>query len=444
MPNVITLTAIQGKLQGKKYIFDSRTTCIIGRSEDCQIMLPNDEEHRGISRYHCLLDINPPSICIRDFGSLNGTLVNGQNIGQRLPGQTPAEGAKLDLPTCDLQTGNQIQLSNTIFQVEIEVEEAPVFSQPAPENLSEIVAQLIDSAMNGERDLSTIKGYRILKTIGTGGFGEVFLAEHLESHQLVALKVMLPKVAANERAVQMFLREINITKSLDHPNLVQLIDYGHADGTFFMTMEYCEGGSAIDLMKQYGGKLPVDLAVDLILQVLDGLECAHQADISTQLDEETVSARGLVHRDLKPENILLKTEAGRLVAKVADFGLAKAFDLAGLSGMTMSGSAMGTPLFMCRQQILDFKYSKPEIDIWAAAASLYFLLTGEIIREFTRGQDPFVAILQNPPVPIRQRDPQIPQALAEAIDLALIDNPELHFKTVNRFREALQAAMKQK
>lgn len=443
MPDVITLTAIQGALQGKKYIFDSRTTCLVGRSEDCQITIPDDEEHRGISRYHCLLDINPPSICIRDFGSLNGTLVDGQNIGQRLPGQTPEEGAKLDLPEYDLHTGNQIQLCNTAFEVEIEVNEVPVFSQSAPANLSEIVVKLIAAAMNGERDLAAIKGYRLLKTIGVGGCGEVFLAEHLESHQLVALKVMLPKVAATERAVQMFLREINISRLLDHPNLVQLRDYGHADGTFFMTMEYCEAGSAIDLMKQYGGKLPVDLAVDLIVQVLTGLEYAHQLDISTQIGEETIFARGLVHRDLKPQNILLKAEGERLVAKVADFGLAKAFDLAGLSGMTMSGNAMGTPLFMCRQQILDFKYSKPEIDVWAAAASLYFLLTGEISREFARGEDPFVAVLKNPPVPIRQRDPQIPPALAETLDLALIDNPELHFKTASRLREALQAAMRQ-
>ena len=444
MLNVITLTVIQGKLQGKKYTFDSRTVCIVGRSEDCQIILPDDEEHRTISRYHCLLDINPPAIRIRDFGSLNGTAIDGQNIGQRLPGQTPAEGAKLDLPEYDLHTGSQIQLSDTIFQIEIEVEEAPVFSQPAPENLNDIVVQLIAEAMKGDQNLSAIKGYRLLKTIGVGGFGEVFLAENQESHQLVALKVMLPKVAATERAVQMFSREINISRSLNHPNLVQLLDHGHDDGTFFMTMEYCEEGSVASLMKQYGGKLPVDLAVDLIVQVLDGLEYAHQVDITTQVGEDTIVARGLVHRDLKPENILLKAEGERLVAKVADFGLAKAFDLAGLSGMTMSGNAMGTPLFICRQQLLDFKYSKPEIDVWAAAASLYFMLTCEIVREFPRGQDPLVAILQNAPVPILQRDPNIPLALAETIDLALIDNPGLHFKTASRFREALKAAMASK
>lgn len=109
MPTKITLTVTQGKLPGRQYIFDSRTTCIIGRSADCNPQLPDDEDHRTISRYHCLLDINPPDIRIRDFGSKNGTYVNGKKIGQRESHQTPQEGAKLKFPEYDLLSGDEVK-----------------------------------------------------------------------------------------------------------------------------------------------------------------------------------------------------------------------------------------------------------------------------------------------------------------------------------------------
>ncbi|MEH1884351.1 FHA domain-containing protein [Nostoc sp.] len=80
MPDKIILTVIQGQLLGQQYIFDYRTSCIIGRSPDCNPQLPDDSHHLGISRYHCLLDINPPDIRVRDFGSKNGTYINGKNI----------------------------------------------------------------------------------------------------------------------------------------------------------------------------------------------------------------------------------------------------------------------------------------------------------------------------------------------------------------------------
>ena len=100
----VTLTIITGKLKGQEYQFRDRTTCIIGRATDCYLQLPDDREHRNISRYHCFLDINPPDIRIRDFGSLNGTYVNNQNIGQRKAYQTAAEAARLNLPEYDLMS----------------------------------------------------------------------------------------------------------------------------------------------------------------------------------------------------------------------------------------------------------------------------------------------------------------------------------------------------
>jgi eukaryotic-like serine/threonine-protein kinase len=124
---------------------------------------------------------------------------------------------------------------------------------------------------------------------------------------------------------------------------------------------------------------------------------------------------------------------------VGDYGLAKAFDLAGLSGQTLTGSKAGTPAFMPRQQVLNFKYAQPEVDVWAAAASLYNMLTGQIPRNLEG--DPLLAVLKYDAIPIRQRDRNIPKPLAEVIDLALRDNPEIHFKSIDKFKKALLAAM---
>ncbi len=145
----ITLTIVKGDLKGQTFEFRDRDTCIIGRSDECNPKLPNDEAHRTISRHHCLLDINPPQIRVRDFGSLNGTYINGEKIGQREAYQTPEEGAKLSFPERDLKQGDQIKLGQTIFQVDIEVGNAAPISQTSPpqevERL-ELVNQLLAEA----------------------------------------------------------------------------------------------------------------------------------------------------------------------------------------------------------------------------------------------------------------------------------------------------------
>ncbi|MDF5715220.1 MAG: FHA domain-containing protein [Rhizonema sp. NSF051] len=273
----VTLTITQGKSPGRQYTFDSRTTCIIGRSKDCNLQLPDDEDYRTISRYHCLLDINPLAIRVRDFGSRNGTYVNGQKIGQRQQNQTPEEGVKLEFTEYDLQDGDEIQLSNTVFLVSIETELKSLY-------IPELISKTIKN--NYQNQAPTRQG----------------------------------------------------------PNLLEHI-----------------------------------------------------------------------------KRIL---------------GLAKAFDFAGLSGQSLTGIKAGTPVLMCRQQLLNYKYVQPEVDVWAAAACLYVMLSGRYPRNFT-GSDQFLAVLQNDPVPIRQRDASIPKRLAEVIDLALVEKPEIYFKSANEFKQAL-------
>jgi len=448
MSSKVTLTITSGSLKGQEFTFDTRTTCIIGRAKDCYPKIPDDEKHRTISRYHCLLDINPPDIRVRDFGSKNGTFVNSKKIGQREAHQTPEDVAQIQFPEYDLQVGDEFTLSDTSFRVGVALdpENAKTIQRQTPPtipsnqaNLWEMLQAFLFKAVANESKIEVLGDYVLLKELGRGGFSLVYLARHKGTNEQVALKVMLPKVVANQRAVNWFMREIENTKSLKHPNVVGLKESGYADETFFFTMEYCEGGSVVDLMAKRGvSTLPIGEAVAIILQVLDGLTYTHNAEIPNVrlADGSFAKGRGLIHRDLKPGNIFLANVGGKQVAKIGDYGLAKAFDQAGLSGQTMTGNAVGTPYFMPRQQVLDYKYAKPEVDVWAVAACLYVMITGYSPRNFV-GLDPFRAVLDNDAVPIRDRTSAIPQPLATAIDRALIDNPDIYYKSAAEFKQAL-------
>ncbi|WP_344266926.1 protein kinase domain-containing protein [Actinomadura napierensis] len=425
----VTLTLVKGRLDHKEFVFDERATCVLGRSSDCSPRLPDDEHHRRISRHHCLIDINPPAARIRDFGSLNGTYVNGRRIGKRERHQTPEEAALLTYPEHDLADGDEIRLGDTVFRVGIH---APGTGEwPSGDELSvpsldpADIAALLQEIARGE-NATLIPGYTILRELGRGGMGAVYLARDDATGAEVALKLMLPRVAVNPTSRARFLREAELTSMLRHPNIAALHDLGSSGGVFYFTIEYCARGSLDRLVSRRGGRLPAGEAVPLFLQVLDGLEHAHD--------------QGVVHRDLSPSNILLhEADTGTLVAKVADFGLAKAFDQAGLSGLTRTGATAGKPVFMARRQVIDFKNAAPAVDVWAAAACLYHSLSGAVPRDFPPGKDPWRIVLQAPPVPLRERAPDVPRALAGVVDIALREKPTFGFTTAAQFRDALLA-----
>ncbi|MBI3469441.1 MAG: serine/threonine protein kinase [Planctomycetes bacterium] len=307
----------------------------------------------------------------------------------------------------------------------------------------QILKRLLGLADRGAPSLVAIRGYDIIEELGRGGMGAVYKARHERTGQLVALKVMLPKVAADKRATEAFEREIENTKALHHANVVRFHANGCSEGAFFFTVEFCDGGSVDKLMQKRGGNLSIDEAARIILQTLDGLEYAHHAEIpKVKLRDGTYGrGEGLVHRDLSPHNILLAGSGPSRVAKVSDFGLAKAFDTAGLSGLTRTGTAAGKPWFMPRPQVINYKYSKPDVDVWATAACLYNMLTGQIPRDFPGGRDPWETVLRTSAVPIRKRDRSIPKRLAEVIDAALQDDPSIGFQTAAELKCALEGVL---
>jgi hypothetical protein len=449
----VIINLFAGALSGQTYTFDEPTVCIVGREERCHLKLPNDLAHATISRYHCLLDISPPKIRVRDFGSLNGTYVNDTKIGQRPTGISAEEARHLSYPEYDLQDGDRVKIGETVFEVKI------IDREPQPQHQPQhparggieflaLLQKLLNRALGGNRgddvNLPAIRNYQIIGQLGVGGFGAVYLAEDRTTRTQVAIKIMLPDGAASSAKVQMFLREINCLKALNHPNIVRFIDMGYSSDTFFVVMEYCDGGTVQDFVDRIGRPLTVTEAMPIVMQILDGLAYSHQVPIPVQKVDGTIETMyGLVHRDLKPSNFFVCGNGDRAIMKIGDYGLAKCFSLAGLSGQTVTGGTAGTPVFMSRKQLLNFKYCQPDVDVWAVAACFYYLLTGQFPRDFRRG-DPLQIILTSPTIPIGQRGLPIPPRLAAVIDRALNEgdgNQPLAFSTAIDFQRALKDAL---
>ena len=593
MPSKVILKVKKGEQQGKEYVYDKKEQLLIGRQEDCAIVLTD----KTVSRYHCMLEITPPDVTVRDFGSLNGTFLNGEKIGQRereavmedaqkeyheefdlhdgdvlglgrhceiamhalaakrcaecaeelaaepaegtdsaaktRPDDEPrlyynkngqqiceschkkfqAEKRKAELAALEQERvrkekeeaelqkkarAEQEKLEKQRAQAERqqreaeekaaalarklkeasdkasredaerkrkEAEDAAAALKKAEEQkrlelearrkaeeerrrreeeakkrleaekkrlealkkqngpvqkkcagcgtlftpksagnnlcpkciadrgklLEAILMQALKGAINmpgKDTGPAALKGFRKVKQLGEGGMGEVWLVEEEAKKKRYALKTMRPQVAADRLAKETFLREALLGEALDHRNVIKVYKTGAESGVFYILMEFCGGGSVDRYIAASGGKLPLDVATYIILQVLDGLEYAHHADVQVKCGPGMQNAKGIVHRDLKPANIFLADSNRYPQAKVADFGLAKAFETAGLSNHTRTGTSAGTPEFQPRQQIKDFRFSKPEVDVWAAAASYYSMLTGCIPKEYKkrRGQ----------------------------------------------------------
>jgi len=118
-PARITLNVTQGSLKGREFIFEEPSWCVIGRGEDCTIRLPSDAEHAGVSRHHCLLEITPPEIRLRDLGSLNGTYLNGNKVGQRTAYLPPEEAERESARTLVLKDGDEVRIGHTIFRIAV-------------------------------------------------------------------------------------------------------------------------------------------------------------------------------------------------------------------------------------------------------------------------------------------------------------------------------------
>lgn len=435
----VILDVLDGPRKGRSFVFDRHDTFIVGRSRSVHCPMPEDT---ALSRDHFLIEINPPRCELRDLGSTNGTFVNERRV-QR----------------ARLGSGDRIVAGQSVFEVRMEGTESSYdqvpngqpqplaqpaetktihcigCGSPAPRGIGiargsglrmgETVQWLCDGC---RADVAStpqpVSHYTTIREIGRGAMGVVYLARHNESGRMVALKLIAPESAATRSAIERFLREMSVVSQLKHPHIVEWLEQGTTRGHFWFAMEYVGGTNLEVLANANPGGYPIYQACRMACQVLKGLEHAHSL--------------GFVHRDIKPENILIaRTDAG-LVAKISDFGLAKSYRSIGLSGLTFSGEMRGTIPFMPPEQMLDFKTVTPAGDLYATAATLYYLIAGTFIYDEVDGGDLIRTLLEEHPVPVQKRRPEVPTALAKVLEKCLAREAGDRYPTASAMRKALR------
>jgi hypothetical protein len=443
----VILDVLQGPRQGRSFVFDRHDTFIVGRSRFVHCPVPEDT---ALSRDHFLIEVNPPRCELRDLGSTNGTFVNDRRVdraklssGDRIAaGQSvfrvrvesaleSGVGAILPSPVATSRTETVALEPPTVTVVTcascgVGAPPGIEVAMPPGSSAGEPVEWLCDAC---RAEVSTlpqpVPHYTTLRELGRGAMGVVYQGRHNQTGRLVALKLIVPESAAARSAVDRFLREMSVISQLKHPNIVEWLEQGMTRGQFWFAMEYVSGTNLESVANTNPGKYPITQACRMACQVLKGLEQAHSL--------------GFVHRDIKPENILIGRYPEGLVAKISDFGLAKSYRGLGLSGLTFSGEMRGTVPFMPPEQMLDFKTVLPSGDLYATAATLYYLLTSQFIYDqLNEGGDLIRMLLEESPVPIQKRRPEIPNALANVLEKCLARDPKDRYPTATAMRQALR------
>ncbi len=398
----VTLTVVAGPHLGKQFSFVHHDTFLVGRSAAAHFQMPRDDPY--FSRRHFLIEVNPPRCRLLDLGSHNGTYVN-----------------QLRVQTAELKEGDEVRAGHTTLRIRIQPSIPEC--EPIPDECPVIPAG-VDITTHFTPALPHIPGHALHSLIGQGGMGLVYLGTCLADGTSVAVKTIRPSRTGSRKPIDLFLRETRVLRELSHPHIVGFRDQGEHQGMLYLVMEFIRGADAASILRDHG-PMPIRTAVRLVYQVLKGLAHAH--------------AKGFVHRDIKPANILIEERPPKRTAKLADFGLARAFAGSELSGLTMQGEVSGTIAYMAPEQVTHLREVKPPADQYSVAATLYHLLTAEYPHDLPRSPvDQLVHILTREAVPIRERRPDVPDGLAESIHKALARDPEDRFADVDAFRQALR------
>ena len=467
----VILTVTDGPHQGRGYTFAGLDTFIVGRAKCVPFRLP--EKDKFFSRVHFMVEVNPPQCHLVDLGSRNGTLVNGKKVltadlkdgdvirgGKAvlrvsiLPRESNDEGSHAagqrlsDLPTAD-RTVSPAAKSTITFRPEdtgghrssgnvghkqrtvaCRICAAPVAAanlkatEPGKGDPLSPVPVCANCRREIESRPQSVPGYQIVRELGHGGMGVVYLALRPSDGELAAIKTILPAVAATRRDMDKFLREARILGELDHPNIVAFREMGQVDEQLYFVMEFVPGRDAANMLREEQRPLAIGRAMRLVSQMLQALDYAH--------------AKGFVHRDIKPSNLLVTHEQGREVAKLSDFGLARTYHAARISGLTVMGHRGGTLECKAPVQLTNFRDVKPPVDIYSAGATLYTLLTGRFVYDFPDTTAHKIGmLLQQEPVPIQSRRDQIPQELAQIVHRAIARDPAARFADARSMRKAL-------
>jgi eukaryotic-like serine/threonine-protein kinase len=290
-----------------------------------------------------------------------------------------------------------------------------------------IYGSMVLSGLRAELHVAKKFGqYQLIRKLGEGGMGDVYLAEHSLLKRPCALKLIKPEAGHDPVAMARFEREVQSAARLAHPNTIEIFDYGlTGDGTFYYVMEYLQGKSLADLVRSHG-PLPAGRVIYLMRQVCAGLAEAH--------------GMGLVHRDLKPQNVFVAVRGGESdVSKVLDFGLVKLTSDPAAAHLTSDMTISGTPMFMAPEQTVGDRSLDARADIYALGAVMYHALTGQ--PPFL-GENAFAIMMahsRDPVVPPSQLNPSVPADLEQVVLRCLAKKPEDRYPTAKALGQALAA-----
>ncbi len=269
--------------------------------------------------------------------------------------------------------------------------------------------------------------YRVERVLGGGGLGVVVAAHHIQLDQKVALKFLLPQALANPEAVARFIREARAAVKIQSEHVARVSDVGQLEnGAPYMVMEFLHGGDLAAWLQQ-NGPLPVEQAVDFVLQACVAVADAHALEI--------------VHRDLKPANLFcVRRSDGQLMIKVLDFGISKMASV-GASGsgvdMTKTSAQMGTPLYMSPEQMRSSRDVDGTTDIWALGVVLFELLAGKPPFFADTVTELVMKVASDPPPPMGAFRPDVPAALDAVIAKCLEKDRRRRYRHVGDLSVAL-------
>ena len=263
--------------------------------------------------------------------------------------------------------------------------------------------------------------YEIIRSIGEGGMANVYLAEDTILNRKVAVKILRGDLANDEKFVRRFQREAISASSLSHPNIVEMYDVGEDDGKYFIVMEYVEGKSLKSLIKKRGG-LTLPETLDIMLQLTDGIACAHNSYI--------------IQRDIKQQNIIILDD-GRV--KITDFGIAQALNR---HELTETNSVMGSVHYLPPEQA-NGTGTTIKSDIYSLGIVMFELLTGKVPFKGENAVEIAIKQMKDPMPSVREYKENIPQSIENIILKATAKNPKNRYDSVLEMQEDIKTALRE-
>ena len=259
--------------------------------------------------------------------------------------------------------------------------------------------------------------YTVVKLLGRGGMGAVYLVHDRELDRNVALKVIRPDLAEDPATLERFKREIQLSTVVTHRNVLRVFDLGEGAGIRFVTMQFVDGEDLASLLKREG-RLPTERILGIFRQVCQGLEAAHE--------------RGVVHRDLKPQNVMLDRDGN---VYLTDFGLAKSL---AASGMTETGALLGTPFYMSPEQVRG-EPADHRSDIYSVGIILYEMATGAVPFSTGSAYQVMMQRLHRPPRPVSEVNPDFPAHLRKVLERCMATDPAARYQSVTEILGDLES-----